>query len=156
MTDEELIVALRMRSESELCQAAAARIEQSATDLTDPVTVHANMLRGTIARPTVEQIVHLYGRDALTKVLVGGLLETLKQEIGQPAPDPAAIREAALREAKPRIIPMHSQSMYGVCIGGRWDGWVMVKHPDGYWVSHNKPDPVDPSIPDFAAKGAAE
>jgi hypothetical protein len=29
-------------------------------DLTDPVVVHANMLRGTIARPTPEQIRHLY------------------------------------------------------------------------------------------------
>jgi hypothetical protein len=44
-----------------------------------------------------------------------------------------------------RIIPMHTESMYGVCIGGRWDGWVMVKHPDGYWVSHHKPDPIDPA-----------
>jgi hypothetical protein len=29
-------------------------------DLTDPVVVHANMLRGTIAKPTWEQIKHLY------------------------------------------------------------------------------------------------
>ena len=39
-------------------------------DLTDPVTVHANMLRGTIAKPTVDQIIHLYGRDALMTALV--------------------------------------------------------------------------------------
>lgn len=39
-------------------------------DLSDPVTVHANMLRGTIAKPTVEQIIHLYGRDALMTALV--------------------------------------------------------------------------------------
>jgi len=38
-------------------------------DLTDPVVVHANMLRGSIAKPTVEQIVHLYGVDALTAAL---------------------------------------------------------------------------------------
>lgn len=38
-------------------------------DLTDPVTVHANMLRGTIAKPTVEQIIHLYGVDTLAKAL---------------------------------------------------------------------------------------
>ncbi|WWT39624.1 hypothetical protein [Microcystis phage Mel-JY03] len=48
-------------------------------DLTDPVTVHANMLRGTIAKPTVEQIIHLYGVDALTKALA-----------------PVIVREAAL------------------------------------------------------------
>lgn len=47
---------------------------------------------------------------------------------------------------KPRIIPFHTMGNFGVCVGGRWDGWVMVKHPDGYWVSHHKPDPVDPAI----------
>lgn len=47
--------------------------------LFDPVTVHANMLRGTIAKPTVEQIIHLYGVDALTKALA-----------------PVIVREAAL------------------------------------------------------------
>ena len=43
--------------------------DPAAPDLTDPVVVHANMLRGTIAKPTVEQIIHLYGVDALTKAL---------------------------------------------------------------------------------------
>ena len=43
--------------------------DPAAPDLTDPVTVHTNMLRGTIAKPTVEQIIHLYGVDALTKAL---------------------------------------------------------------------------------------
>ena len=37
--------------------------------LSDPVTVHQNMLRGTIAKPTVEQIIHIYGVDALVKAL---------------------------------------------------------------------------------------
>ena len=32
-------------------------------DLTDPNVVHANMLRGTIARPTVDQIRHIYGSE---------------------------------------------------------------------------------------------
>ena len=65
----------------------------TAPDLTDPVTVHANMLRGTIAKPTVEQIIHLYGVDALTKALA----PVIVREAGiEPvaAPDPAAIREA--------------------------------------------------------------
>lgn len=47
-------------------------------DLTDPVVVHANMVRGTIAKPTLEQIIHLYGVDALCRALV-----------------PAIVREAA-------------------------------------------------------------
>ena len=38
--------------------------------LADPVLVHANMLRGTIAKPTLEQIIHLYGVDALCKALM--------------------------------------------------------------------------------------
>lgn len=38
-------------------------------DLSDPTAVHINMLRGTIAKPTVEQIIHLYGVDALAKAL---------------------------------------------------------------------------------------
>ena len=33
------------------------------------MTVHQNMLRGTIAKPTVEQIIHIYGVDALVKAL---------------------------------------------------------------------------------------
>lgn len=32
----------------------------------------------------------------------------------------------------------------GVCVGGRWDGWLMIRHPDGHWVSHHKLDAVDP------------
>lgn len=45
------------------------RADAVAARLSDPVTVHANMLRGTIAKPTVEQIIHLYGVDALAKAL---------------------------------------------------------------------------------------
>lgn len=35
-------------------------------DLTDPVVVHANMLRGTIAKPNWEQIKHLYPEQFVT------------------------------------------------------------------------------------------
>ena len=35
----------------------------------DPVAVHLNMLRGTIAKPSIENIIHLYGRDALIAAL---------------------------------------------------------------------------------------
>jgi hypothetical protein len=47
-------------------------------DLTDPVVVHANMLRGTIAKPTWKQIKHLYpeqfpdaapSREAIARVI---------------------------------------------------------------------------------------
>lgn len=33
--------------------------------LSDPIAVHANMLRGTIAKPSPGQIVHIYGVEAL-------------------------------------------------------------------------------------------
>ncbi len=49
--------------------AIAALPAVTVPDLSDHVTVHANMLRGTIAKPTVEQIIHLYGVDALVKAL---------------------------------------------------------------------------------------
>lgn len=61
--------------------AANALLEPAAPDLSDPVTVHANMLRGTIAKPSVEQIIHLYGVDALAKALA-----------------PVIVREAAVAE----------------------------------------------------------
>jgi hypothetical protein len=52
-------------------------------DLTDPNVVHANMLRGTIAKPTVDQIRHIYGDDL---------------------PNAAAILETALREAADSLL----------------------------------------------------
>lgn len=33
--------------------------------LIDPNAVHMNMLRGTLAKPSVDQIVHIYGPEAL-------------------------------------------------------------------------------------------
>jgi hypothetical protein len=48
---------------------AGMGVAPNLAELTDPVAVHANMLRGTIAKPTVEQIVHLYGVDALCKAM---------------------------------------------------------------------------------------
>lgn len=44
-------------------------------DLTDPVVVHANMLRGAIAKPTLDQIIHLYGVDALCRALVPAIVK---------------------------------------------------------------------------------
>lgn len=37
--------------------------------LSDPNAVHIHMLRGSIAKPTTEQIIHIYGRDALLLAL---------------------------------------------------------------------------------------
>jgi len=59
-----------------------------------------------------------------------------------PAP---AVDEAA----KPRILLLPSGA--GVCVGGRWDGWMVHRHPDGQWVSDRRLPEVDP----FASGGAA-
>lgn len=37
--------------------------------LSDPNAVHQNLLRGALARPSVEQIIHLYGADTLRAAL---------------------------------------------------------------------------------------
>jgi hypothetical protein len=37
--------------------------------LKDPNAVHHNLLRGALARPSVEQIIHLYGAETLRAVL---------------------------------------------------------------------------------------
>lgn len=37
--------------------------------LSDPDAVHLNLLRGTLARPSVEQIIHLYGAETLRAAL---------------------------------------------------------------------------------------
>lgn len=68
----------------QLIYSALRNLEYS---LADPVLVHANIIRGTIAKPTLEQIIHMYGVDALCKALV-----------------PMIVREAeaaALKGAKP-------------------------------------------------------
>ncbi len=33
----------------------------------------------------------------------------------------------------------------GVCLDGRWKGWLFHKHPDGQWVSVRKLDLADPN-----------
>lgn len=32
----------------------------------------------------------------------------------------------------------------GVCLEGKWKGWLFRKHPDGQWVSVRKLDEADP------------
>lgn len=39
---------------------------------------------------------------------------------------------ARLREARILVLP---NGHTGVCVGGRFNGWLMCRHPDGQWVS---------------------
>jgi hypothetical protein len=55
-----------------LFRSAETKLARLEGALSDPVAVHANMLRGTIAKPTVEQIIHIYGADALRAALTEG------------------------------------------------------------------------------------
>lgn len=40
------------------------------------------------------------------------------------------------RMQAPRVI--FTSEDHGVCVGGRFDGWLMWKHPDGQWVTVRK------------------
>ena len=64
-----------LRSVSAALDAAEAKAARLEGALSDPVAVHANMLRGTIAKLTVEQIIHIYGADALRAALTEGTPE---------------------------------------------------------------------------------
>ena len=39
----------------------------------DANAVHINLLRGSLARPSVEQIIHIYGADALRAALTASI-----------------------------------------------------------------------------------
>ena len=56
--------------ENKALEAELAAAQQREAALSDPICVHVNMLRGTIAKPTLEQIIHLYGVDALCKAIM--------------------------------------------------------------------------------------
>lgn len=51
----------------------------------------------------------------------------------------------------PRVIWISED--HGVCVGGRFDGWLMWKHPDGQWVTVRKlmqeRRPIDTSARDW-------
>ena len=70
------VVAIRTAAAPDLARALLdtraelAAAQQREAALSDPICVHVNMLRGTIAKPTLEQIIHLYGVDALCKALM--------------------------------------------------------------------------------------
>ena len=48
--------------------------------LSDPNAVHANMVRGTIANPSIRQILHIYGESEIMKVIDADKMARLKKE----------------------------------------------------------------------------
>lgn len=52
-----------------IARAIMAEREDIEAKLSNPNAVHANMLWGTIAKPSVSQIIHLYGRALIEEVL---------------------------------------------------------------------------------------
>lgn len=67
------------RSEAPEGAAEYIRADVVEAHLSDPVTVHANMLRGSIAKPTVEQIIHLYGREAFQPMIDAAMARALEK-----------------------------------------------------------------------------
>jgi hypothetical protein len=62
----------RRRQIEDLAQEIVDTIAQSQNVpeiLSNPDAVHVNMIRGTIAKPSLRQIVHLYGPDELRQAL---------------------------------------------------------------------------------------
>ena len=43
-----------------------------------------------------------------------------------------------------RVLIIDNLRTMGVKVGGRFDGWLVRKHPDGQWVSVRKLESVDP------------
>ena len=64
-------VSERLEGEKIAAEADAARMRDDIGKLSDPNAVHANLLRGSIARPSVAQIIHIYGEDAIRNALGG-------------------------------------------------------------------------------------
>ena len=64
--------------EAAIAAITALRRAPVSADLSDPVAVHANMLRGTIAKPTPEQIKHLYP-DLFAPVSAGKVNHSLEK-----------------------------------------------------------------------------
>jgi hypothetical protein len=102
-------------------------------DLTDPNVVHANMLRGTIAKPTVDQIRHIYGDDL---------------------PDAAAIREAALIKALENIreLNMTGEDEHGQ----RWAHSDLIEQEIVFALIDNNRKEVMPPVPVNDATNASD
>lgn len=63
------LIAEKFRKYEATIEAQAATIEKLEGALKDPNAVHVNLLRGTIARPTIRQIIHIYGEEPLRQAL---------------------------------------------------------------------------------------
>lgn len=58
------------------------------------------------------------------------------------------IERTALLDRSQATRMLKTDKDHAVCVGGRWDGWLMYKHPDGQWVSLRK---LDIECPDVGA-----
>lgn len=61
-TDLEISTGLRLLARVRWLEEHLAKAEEDLAKLQDPLAVHLNMLRGTVAKPTWEQILHVYGK----------------------------------------------------------------------------------------------
>lgn len=106
--------------------------EELSAALSDPNVVHVNMLRGTIARPTPAQIIHIYGTDAIRAAL---------------PKDDWRLIETAPREIEFRCLLGHEFSV----VTGYWDGkrWVNERSArgDAFSPTHWMPIPDAPPAP---------
>lgn len=58
------------------------------------------------------------------------------------APPPPVQQGEAEEHVQMFVLP---NGLEAVCIGGRWGGWLMWRHPDGQWISKAKLVEIDPS-----------
>lgn len=85
--------------------------------------------------------------ERLLKAVVATIKPAQKATAGDPRgkADPsssaASPQDEAVREAETRFLILPDGM--SVCLGGRFNGWLMRKHPDGQWVSVQKL-PVEP------------
>lgn len=76
-------------------------VDKAVEIVADPQAVHVNMLRGTIAKPSIQQIAHTYPEIAALLVAGDELVAALER-YGFPVSDAAepALMEGGSREAK--------------------------------------------------------
>ena len=60
-----------IREKNARIEALTAEYERLLEAMKDPNVVHVNMLRGGIAKPSVGQILHIYGEDVFRAALEG-------------------------------------------------------------------------------------
>lgn len=69
--------------------------------------------------------------------------------------------EETFGNSKGRIFPLPYRDgrgwPVGLCVGERFDGWIMALHPDGQWVSVLKLESIEPASPlsALSARGVA-